>query len=68
MQYIVICLDDEGRYVQGTRCRMSKRQADKRAEGIAPSRRPVVVEVPAVALDEEGYPLRDEEGRMEDWS
>ena len=58
-QYIVICQDDNGNYVQPTRRRMSEEQAEYRAKGVDASRRAVVVEVPSVALDEDGYPLKD---------
>lgn len=63
-QYIVICLDDEGHYVQATSRRFSRKAAQGRTVGIATGRRPVVVEVPAVALDEDGSPARREDGSI----
>ena len=57
-QYIVICKDDDGIYVQTTRRRfMYVEDALNRLRGYAPSRHAVYVEVPAVEVDEEGYPL-----------
>ena len=59
-QFIYICLDDDGIYVQSTRRRfMYPEDALSRISGVAKSRLPVMVEVPAVEVDEEGYPVED---------
>ena len=64
-QYIVICQNDDGNYVQSTRRRFfTREEAEKRMGPTAVSRRPVVAEVPAVALNERGYPLKDEDGTL----
>lgn len=63
MQYIVICLKDKteqhpATYVQPSRKRYTKEEdAIDRTKSIAPSRNPVVVEVPEIELDEKGYPI-----------
>ena len=62
-QYIVICLRDSTpehpkTYVQPTRRRfLTTCQAIHYKNGIAPSRQPVVVEVPAVKLNYKNYPV-----------
>lgn len=66
IQYIVICLNDSdpnfpkdsATYVQATRKRFTEHsKAYKVLEGIAETRFPLVVEVPAVPIDEDGYPI-----------
>lgn len=65
-QYIILCLRDKTgdpkedyKYVQSTRRRFSLKAALDRIEGYAPSRLPLVVEVPPVPVDKEGYPTVD---------
>ena len=60
--YIVICLDDDGRYVQGTRKRFTKKEAEKYAKSVDKDRYPVVVAVPALEADSLGYPVRNRDG------
>jgi len=63
-QYIILCLrdfqenspKDNNFYVQCSRKRYSLEKATKRAEYISKQRNPMVVLVPSVPLDEEGYP------------
>ena len=64
-QFIILCLQDSDLYeepksnwiyVQTSRRRFSEEEARDRMKFIATGRRPVIVEVPPVALDEEGYP------------
>lgn len=64
-QFIILCLQDtdpyeipknDWTYVQTSRRRFSEEEAKDRLEYIAKERRPVIVEVPPVLLDEEGYP------------
>ena len=63
-QHIILCLKDSdphnpkdsATYVQSTRRRMSFKEAVERAEGYAPSRHAVVLAVPSVPIDEDGYP------------
>ena len=64
-QYIIICLKDydpyddpknKRTYVQSSRKRYSHKDAVKRSESYAPSRKAVVVKVPSVPIDEDGYP------------
>ena len=62
-QFIVICLKDKteqnpATYVQATRRRFSYDDAMKRAQGISPERKPLVVAVPWVETDEYGYPVK----------
>ena len=65
MQYILLCLQDTDpyaepknnyTYVQCSRRRFSKEDAEDRMKSIAPSRHPVIVPVHPVPLDSEGYP------------
>jgi len=61
-QYIIICLkdktfEDPATYVQGTRKRFTKEEAEDHIKLIAPSRNPVIVQVPSVKLDENDYPF-----------
>jgi len=42
-RYIIACLDDDGNYRLTTRQTFGKEAADKRASGIAPSRKPLVI-------------------------
>jgi len=62
-QYIIICLQDRieqhpATYVQTTRKRfVRKEDAEYRAQGISPERMAVVVEIPSVPIDKEGYPI-----------
>lgn len=63
-QFIVICLDDEGRYVQASLRRLNESQAKDRVRGVHPSRSPIIVPVPAVVLDKRFYPERDENGHF----
>ena len=58
IQYIIICLDDDGLYCQATRKRFNEyKDAYTYSESIAPSRKPLVVSVPYVNVDETGYPI-----------
>jgi hypothetical protein len=63
-QYIYICLDDDGRYIQASRRRRTRKEAEERMKGCAPSRNPFVARVPAVVIDDEGLPIRDDMGRL----
>ena len=61
-QWICVCKDDGGNYVQTTRRRYpntpeGREEASKRIEAAAELRRPMTVLVPGVPLDEEGYPI-----------
>lgn len=55
-QFIVLCLDDDGRYVQTTRRRFDVWAVTEYADSIAESRKALIVSVNAVELDENGYP------------
>jgi hypothetical protein len=64
-QYICLCLQDtdpyedpknDYTYVQSTRRRFTKEEAEKRIACYAPSRKAVIVQVPYVSIDEDGYP------------
>lgn len=63
MQFIVICLKDSSpehpkTYVQPSRRRhLSEDEAQKYKNGIAPSRQPVIVQVPEVRLNDWNYPV-----------
>lgn len=67
-QYILLCLQDSDiydepknnwTYVQATRRRFTKEQAEYEMEVIAPSRKPVIVEVPPIQIDDKGYPVQE---------
>ena len=59
---IILCLkdrtkEDPATYVQPTRKRFTYREAKHRIEAIAKSRNPVIVKVPYVEVNDEGYPV-----------
>ena len=61
-QYIVICLKDKttenpATYTQTTRKRMNYDEAIHYAKAISPERLPLLVAVPWVETDENGYPI-----------
>jgi hypothetical protein len=59
-QYIVICMDDDKRYIQSTRRRfLTSFQAAHYMKAIAKSRKPIIVNVEPVKLDEQNYPIYD---------
>jgi len=62
--YIVIVLDDDGRYVQAAIKRFTMEGAKKYATGVAPGRLPAVVVAPRLVLDERDYPVKDVEGKV----
>ena len=60
-QYIVLCLTDRDdpqgwQYIQATRRRFDRDAAIKYKKGVAKCRRPIMVKVPHLPLDEKGYP------------
>lgn len=65
MQYIILCLQDsdpyeepknDWTYVQSSRRRFTKEQAEDRIKSYSPSRLPVIAMVPDIPIDAEGYP------------
>ena len=62
-QYIVICLkdsteEDPATYVQTTRRRFGYEDAKEYIKGISPERKPVIVVVPYIDLNEKNYPIK----------
>ena len=60
-QYIVLCLIDKDdhqglQYIQATRRRFCRADAISYKKSVAKGRRSIVVKVPALPLDEKGYP------------
>ena len=67
-RFIYICRTDtdgpeQGKYVQPSRRVFPTRQvAEYRAKGVAPGRKPVVVELPEpVVVDDDYYPVKESE-------
>jgi len=57
---VVLCLDDDGQYVQATRKRFtSVTSGGCYARTVGLLRKPVVVAVPPLPCDEEGYPIKE---------
>ena len=63
MQYIIVCLKDSSpehpsTYVQATRRRfIEENNAYKYSNIFSKDRNPIVLEVPEVDIDEDGYPI-----------
>ena len=61
MQYVVICMDDDKRYIQATRRRfLTLKEAKYYMAVLSKSRNPMVVKAKAIGLGEDGYPLNDD--------